>query len=587
MSAAPARRGGGDLVGPAPEDPLAEHGDRDHEQDDREEQVDDLRGDARGELQPGRTGSQHAHEEGRGDRGEGVGPGQEGDGDAVEAQGAPDGRLEPVEGAHRLEGTRQAGEPAAEDHRQGDDAADRDPCVARGVLVGSDGVEAEPERGAAQHPPAQHRQEDCEDEADGDAGRGADPGRLRDQLGLRDAAGLRGLGLERADDEPPGHTGGDVVEHDRRDDLVHPAGRLEDSGDEADERAGEGSRHHAEDGAQEAGAARGIGDPRTEHGAEDELPLTADVEEADPQREDDREAGQDERGRLLQRPGEAARDEQRLTQQRLVRVPRVDALVADQGRADEEGDDECHDDDDATLVAEQVRQRLGGALFGRRWRLGPRRRSLFRHRGGLGHVTPMSVGAHSVACRGPGQKGRAASATTRWGRAPGRVPAPSLEVVGSRVAVARTSRCQSVTPVSSVPASICLTTSSTFALTSAGTTDSKSWYGARPALPSVWSSVKSPSLAWTTVSVTPSLMSFIAEVTRHGWAAGTVSHWSVSTPMQNLSVPAPAVLATSWRAPLPVLPPAPKMTSAPWASCFFASPAPHTGSLKALSAAGW
>ena len=89
------------------------------------------------------------------------------------------------------------------------------------------------------------------------------------------------------------------------------------------------------------------------------------------------------------------------------------------------------------------------------------------------------------------------------------------------------------------------------------------------------------------MSVTPSLMSFIAEVMRHGWAAGTVSHWSVSTPMQNLSVPAPEAFATSWSAPLPVWPPAPKMMSAPWASCFFASPAPHTGSVNALSPAGW
>ena len=31
-------------------------------------------------------------------------------------------------------------------------------------------------------------------------------------------------------------------------------------------------------------------------------------------------------------------------------------------------------------------------------------------------------------------------------------------------------------------------------------------------------------------------MSFMALVTRHGWASGTVSHWSVSTPMQSAAV---------------------------------------------------
>ena len=43
----------------------------------------------------------------------------------------------------------------------------------------------------------------------------------------------------------------------------------------------------------------------------------------------------------------------------------------------------------------------------------------------------MSVGAHSVACRGPGAKGpHGRRVPTHRGRAPGWVPAPSVEVAG-------------------------------------------------------------------------------------------------------------------------------------------------------------
>ena len=55
---------------------------------------------------------------------------------------------------------------------------------------------------------------------------------------------------------------------------------------------------------------------------------------------------------------QAARHEQRLLDQRLVRVQRGHALQADQHRADGQGDDQRDDDDDTALVGEQERQRL-------------------------------------------------------------------------------------------------------------------------------------------------------------------------------------------------------------------------------------
>ena len=50
----------------------------------------------------------------------------------------------------------------------------------------------------------------------------------------------------------------------------------------------------------------------------------------DPQRQHDGEAGEHERRGLLQGAGQAVRHEERLPDQRLVRVPGADALVADQ-----------------------------------------------------------------------------------------------------------------------------------------------------------------------------------------------------------------------------------------------------------------
>ena len=83
-------------------------------------------------------------------------------------------------------------------------------------------------------------------------------------------------------DEVLGHVDEDGVEHDRRDHLVRPPVGLED--------AGERRRQHAEDPADEQGEAaraarlgrpvKSVADPRRERGAEEQLALGADVEQA-------------------------------------------------------------------------------------------------------------------------------------------------------------------------------------------------------------------------------------------------------------------------------------------------------------------
>lgn len=112
-------------------------------------------------------------------------------------------------------------------------------------------------------------------------------------------------------------------------------------------------------------------------------------------------------------------------------------------------------------------------------------------------------------------------------------PAPVTRWLGPGTSPGPSPHRSEVTPVCRVPASICLTTSSTLALTSAGMTDSKSWKGARPALPR--------GLVLGEVAVLgrdQGLGDTLGdELHRRGDEArlgrGDVSHWSVSTPMQN------------------------------------------------------
>ena len=71
-------------------------------------------------------------------------------------------------------------------------------------------------------------------------------------------------------------------------------------------------------------------------------------------------------------------------------------------------------------------------------------------------------------------------------------------------------------------------------------------------------------------------MFFVADDTMHFWTLGRVSYWSVSTPMART----PVAWHAASRAPLPVRPPAPKMTSAPLSIICFAALLPWGGSVN-------
>ena len=103
---------------------------------------------------------------------------------------------------------------------------------------------------------------------------------------------------------------GDVVEHQRRDDLVDAELRPQDARDQAPQRPGQRSRdHHHRDDDDRRRAGRQ--DRREDDGAraprpQEELALGADVPQAHPEGERAGEAGQDERRRLDQRVAEDA-----------------------------------------------------------------------------------------------------------------------------------------------------------------------------------------------------------------------------------------------------------------------------------------
>ncbi len=108
------------------------------------------------------------------------------------------------------------------------------------------------------------------------------------------------------------------------------------------------------------------------------------------------------------------------------------------------------------------------------------------------------VGAHSVARRGPLAKSDATGRSSRARGAGTRAGCPS-PVMGAGGWVPEPARAQGhigqrVTPVCRVPASICLTTSSTLALTSAGMTDSSRGRARGRPCPGSWFSAKSPVL---------------------------------------------------------------------------------------------
>ena len=130
---------------------------------------------------------------------------------------------------------------------------------------------------------------------------------------------------------------GDVVEHDRRDHLVEPAGDLQ----EAREQRPQAAEHDAGDEGDEHGGhtreAEGDHDVGGRGGAHDELALAAQVEDAALIREDRGERREDERAGALERLADLVDVAQRALQHGAVALDGVLAQARDDDRAHDEG----------------------------------------------------------------------------------------------------------------------------------------------------------------------------------------------------------------------------------------------------------
>ncbi len=127
-----------------------------------------------------------------------------------------------------------------------------------------------------------------------------------------------------------------------------------------------------------------------------------------------------------------------------------------------------------------------------------------------------------------------------------------------------------------------LSTSANLALISAETALSRSWKGARATGATKLPPLKEPSFAALIVSKTPGVMLFMAEESSTFWASGTVRTDQYPTNGVNRFVSS-ILPATAIKAPLPVLPPAPKITSPPLSIMEIVEVFPHSGSVKVLS----
>ena len=143
---------------------------------------------------------------------------------------------------------------------------------------------------------------------------------------------------------------GDVVQHQRRDDLVRLEERLEEARDQRPERAADGTGDDHRPDRDRRGAARAAEvEPgrRREDRAHEQLSFAADVEETHPERRRGREAGERERGRrdqgLAERP---SRDERGVADPPVVRERVVPGRLQHDRREEEREQDRAdrHDD---------------------------------------------------------------------------------------------------------------------------------------------------------------------------------------------------------------------------------------------------
>ena len=175
-----------------------------------------------------------------------------------------------------------------------------------------------------------------------DVGQARQPGFARELLGLLEAS----LG-PRAEHPVLDPEQGDVVEHQRRDDLVDAQPGPQDTRDESPDPAGDGpGDHHHRDHHDRRCSGR---EDRRQHDraraprAKQELPLRADVPEAHPEGKRACEAGEDERGRRDQRVRQDADIAEGGIDDVQVCPHRIAADEGKDHRADEQGDDDRPD----------------------------------------------------------------------------------------------------------------------------------------------------------------------------------------------------------------------------------------------------
>ena len=198
---------------------------------------------------------------------------------------------EPVVDGGDLHGAGEPGEGAADEEGQQAVLPGGHAEQEGGPVVGARGLELEPEVRALQQDVDHDDGQDPQAQRPGAQAQPGDGG--QGQLvgeGLGAAHGADARALPRPEDEPQGEGGGHEVEAEAAEDLVDAAEGLEHPG----QRGPEGAADHAgEDGQDdderggEAGVLQQAQHPGGEDGAEDDLPLDADVPEAGGERHQD------------------------------------------------------------------------------------------------------------------------------------------------------------------------------------------------------------------------------------------------------------------------------------------------------------
>jgi len=206
----------------------------------------------------------------------------------------------------------RAGQRARQHHRKHDRALFADAGVLRGAAVVAAGAQLVAEGGLVEQHVHHHGEGDGDQDAGVDAGHVdvaagqveedlveaalGDDGARRHVVGLV----LGGVEDDRAADQEVDAVHADVVHHDRRDDLVDVEHGLEEAGHHAPQAA----RHHAREDADDPVEPRrqerpGAADPHRHRAADHQLAGRADVEQAGPEREANRQARHDQRRRQV------------------------------------------------------------------------------------------------------------------------------------------------------------------------------------------------------------------------------------------------------------------------------------------------